>query len=368
MLAFVLAALAMAAMLMPQGRLLAQDAQPAPDAPLKVVIKPLDPFVMVDGDTYRGFSIDLWREVAARMQRQYEYEFVETVSDQLARVEERAADLAITGISITKEREENVDFSVPYFRAGLLMMTAKTGTVGWAAPGQMLISLIQSPGFLRIIGVLGILIAIMGHVFWFLERRRNPDFPKPYVRGVWEGIWYSVVTLVTVGYGDRTAKSVAGRFAAMGWMFLSLFLVANFTANITSRLTLNELQGVIRSENDLPGKQIATVTGSTAAQYLTDRRLSFVGVETITDAYSLLERGSVDVIVYDSPVLLYYANGEGQGSVQVVGTIFQPQNYGVAFPTGSEEREIVNRELLGIFEDGTYEQIYARWFDSATLE
>lgn len=336
-----------------------------PDRSLQVVVKPLEPFVIVDGDSYRGFSIDLWREIAARMGRTYDLKLVDTVQDQLDTIAQKRADLAITGISITKAREEVVDFSLPYFKAGLQIMTATGGTSAWATPLQMLQALVSSPEFLRIVTVLAVLIVVLGHVFWLLERRRNPDFPRPYLRGVWEGTWYTVVTLVTVGYGDRTAKSIPGRLVAMGWMFLSLFLVATFTANITSQLTVSQIQGAIRGEQDLPGKRIATVAASTAAQYLTERRLPFTAVEAVADAYALLERGAADAIVYDSPVLLYYANGAGQGKVHIVGDIFQPQDYGVALPTGSPEREHVNQALLELIEDGTYDQIYQRWFSSS---
>ncbi|MFN2168302.1 MAG: transporter substrate-binding domain-containing protein, partial [Anaerolineae bacterium] len=86
---------------------------------LRVVIKPLVPFVIADGDSYRGFSIDLWQEIANRMGRNYDYQFVETVKEQLDTVEQDRADIAITGISITRAREEAVDFSLPYFQAGL---------------------------------------------------------------------------------------------------------------------------------------------------------------------------------------------------------------------------------------------------------
>ena len=174
------------------------------------------------------------------------------------------------------------------------------------------------------------------------------------------------MTLVTVGYGDRTAKSIPGRLLAITWMFISLFLIANFTANITSRLTLSQFQGAIQSEADLPGKRIATVMGSTAAEYLTDRRLSFIGVEAVENAYALLERGNVDVVVYDSPVLLYYVHGAGQGKVNVTGDIFQPQDYGIAFPTRSPHREHVNQTLLELFEDGAYDLLYDRWFGQQT--
>ena len=342
------------------------DAQSAPvrqQQKLRVAIKPLTPFVMVDEEAaYHGFSIELWEEVAERLEIDYEYHYVESVDDQLEAIKNGVADLAITGISMTKEREEAFDFSMPYFRAGLQMLVRDRTGAEWTAPLMMLQLIVFSPEFLSILAGLGLLVIIIGHLFWFTERRNNPDFPSTYIPGVWEGIWYAVVTLMTVGYGDRTAKSIAGRLLAMLWMLVSIFLVANFTANITSRLTLSQFDSRIRSVADMAGHRIATVEGSTAAEYLSARRLPFIEVAAIEEAYALLENDKVDIVVYDSPVLLYYANGAGQGKVRVVGDLFEPQQYAVAFPPHSRAREPINRALLEIVEDGVYDHIYSRWF------
>ena len=40
------------------------------------------------------------------------------------------------------------------------------------------------------------------------------------------------------------------------------------------------------------------------------------------------------------------------GNVQVAGSLFEPQQYGIAFPSRSQAREPVNRALLEIMEDG----------------
>jgi polar amino acid transport system substrate-binding protein len=331
--------------------------------PQRVVIKPLVPFVFAEGDTYRGFSIDLWQEMAARMGRDYEYLYVDTITEQLDAVQQGRADLGITGITITKEREQTLDFSLPYFRSGLQILVPATGGANeWVTPIDVLRQSFSSPVFYRTLVRLAGLILIVGHVFWLLERKRNKDFPVSYVRGVWEGIWYSVVTLVTVGYGDRTARTVVGRLVAMGWMFISLLLVASFTANITSQLTVNHFQGLIQGPEDLPGKRIATVTGSTAASYLADRQIAYQGVKTVDDAYRLLDTGKVDAVVYDGPVLQYHALTEGNGRVNVVGEMFERQYYGIALPTGSPDREAINRTLLEIMEDGTYDRLLDRWF------
>ena len=340
----------------------AQGAAGLQNAPLRVVVKSLTPFVMIDDGSYTGFSIDLWQEIASRMGVEYEYSVVDNVSEQINAVNQGAGDLAITGISITKTREEMIDFTQPYFRAGLQLLT-KSDARAWTGPHAVLGALVLSSEFLTVVGGLIVTVIVVGHAFWLIERRRNPDFPQRYLPGVWEGIWYTVVTLVTVGYGDRTARSVPGRLLAMLWMFASVLLVANFTANITSQLTFHQFQGSIQSVADLPGKRIATVDNSTAAQYLANHRLPFVDTPTIEDAYALLQSDEVDVVVYDSPVLLYYAHGEGRGKVQVTGDVFEPEQYGIVVATGSSLREQINRTLLSIYEDGRYDAIYAHWFD-----
>jgi len=358
-----LCVVACVALLLPPERLAAQEGA-APES-LRVVIKPLTPFVAKTSDgEYIGFSIDLWKEIAQRAQLPYTFQWVNTVTEQLDAVRNGEADVAITGISITRQREETLDFSLPYFKSGLQVMTAVEQASGWSSPLTTLLALLFSRSVYNMVGELVIAIVIVGHLFWLLERRGNPDFPRAWLPGVWEGIWYAVVTLVTVGYGDRTARSVAGRLVAIVWMFTSLLIVANFTANLTSQLTVDHFQGTIDGLSDLPGKQVATVEGSTAAGFLEDQGIAFTPTRSIDEAYTLLQDATVEAIVYDLPVLLYHAAGEGQGQVELVGAIFQPQDYGIAFAPDSHLREPVNRALLNLIEDGTYEEIYSRWFGS----
>jgi ABC-type amino acid transport substrate-binding protein len=47
---------------------------------------------------------------------------------------------------------------------------------------------------------------------------------------------------------------------------------------------------------------------------------------------------------------------------ETVGPLFDIQYYGFMFPEGSELRETVNRALLKLKEDGTYDGIYDKWF------
>ncbi|MBE0705526.1 MAG: transporter substrate-binding domain-containing protein, partial [Afipia sp.] len=331
-------------------------AQEAPAEPLRVAIKPLLPFVIYNDDgTYSGFSIDLWEEIASRTGVSFTYVPLETVAEVLDYVRDSRADVGIAGISITRDREEFVDFTQPMFNAGLQIMTAAAGT----NPGPELILQFFSPTILIGMGIMIVALILVGHFVWLAERR-NPNFPDEYLPGVGEGIWWAAASLI--GAGENMPRSVAGRVGAFVWIVLGIFLIAYLTADLSAQNTVQQLQSTIGGVDDLPGKRVATVDGTTAANYLRDQRLIFTPLTNIEEGYALLEAGDIDALVYDSPVLVYYANVEARGKVTISGPLFERQDYGIALPTGSPMREVIDRALLEILEDNVYDQIYERWF------
>ena len=62
----------------------------------------------------------------------------------------------------------------------------------------------------------------------------NPG--DPYFKQLGESMWWAVVTMTTVGYGDKYPTSSGGRIIAIVLMYSSLVLVALFTATISSML------------------------------------------------------------------------------------------------------------------------------------
>jgi polar amino acid transport system substrate-binding protein len=215
---------------------------------------------------------------------------------------------------------------------------------------------------MAILGFLGLLNLLFAHLIWLTERHHNPDFPKSYLRGVGEGLWWAVVTVVTVGYGDRTPKGLLGRAIAIVWMLGSVLLIANITAAITSRLTVERLQSQVSGLSDLPGKRVVTVANTTADQFLSASAIAHGTVEQVEQAYALLEAGEADAVVYDAPILNYYASTRGQGKVRMVGEVFKPEPYGIALQRNSPYRKAINRAILEIFTDGTHRQLTQRWF------
>jgi voltage-gated potassium channel len=54
------------------------------------------------------------------------------------------------------------------------------------------------------------------------------------IRSVWDGLWWAVVTIATVGYGDRFPVSVGGRIVGFLLMFFGVGMMSLFTATIAS--------------------------------------------------------------------------------------------------------------------------------------
>ena len=345
----------------------AQDVAPAPGQRLKVGTRVIAPFVTREADgSLGGFSIELWRAVAREMNAGFDFVEKPTLPELLGDVRDVRTDLAIAAISITAEREKNFDFSQPMFDAGLQIMVAADVARGGGLSG--LATVLKSPALLEILGVLLVLIVLPAPFIWWIERREPNSVAagKTPIGGVFNAMYWSASTLGT--QATHMPLRPLGKFIAVVWMFVSVVFVSYFTAVVTSSLTVKQLEQGISGPQDLVGKKVATTTGSTGANYLRQANIDALEVPQIELAYAPLRDGRVQAIVYDAPVLLYFATHGGKGKVQMAGQIFRPESYGILFPSGSALRKPVNEALLRTKESGEYRALYRKWFTADEKE
>ena len=328
------------------------------DRPLRVAIRPIIPFVMKQGDQWTGFSIDLWDAVANRLNLDYTWVEVQSDVEMMDAVASGAADVAISALAMTPEREQAVDFTVPYFDSGLQIMVRAEND----RPLLNAIKSLLSPAILQFIGVALVIVFVLANVLWLSERRSNPKFQRGYGRSLVEGLWGVMLIIATGEYGDRDVPNVVKRLMVAAMWLFGVVLVAQFTATVTSSLTVQQLQSSIKGPSDLPGKTIATAPGSIAAAYLTQLGLPYVEVTDGEEAYKMITQGQVQAIVFDAPTLQYWAAKRGQGVLQLVGPVFRPVKYGIAVADGSPLRKKLNQAMLTLYQEGTYEDIYGKWF------
>lgn len=329
---------------------------------LTVATKQFEPFVNYQKNEYVGFSIDLWDAIAKLLKTDYDLYAVDSIEALLKEVESNTADVAIAGITITADREETLDFSHPYYESGLQILVASNDRALSQTMWGRIFSVFLRPQLYYGIVIFIFILLIAAHVIWLVERKHNPEFPQQYAQGIWESFWWAAVTVTTVGYGDKTPRKILGKLFGLFWMCAGYFIFAYFTATVTTSFTLEELQTTINSSQDLPGKQVATIAGTTAVEYLRGQNLEPIQYDTKEEAYLALGDKEIDAIVYDAPALQYYANHQGRNKVKVVGSSFQLQSYGIALPINSPYRKSINAALLNLMEDGTYNQIEEKWF------
>jgi ABC-type amino acid transport substrate-binding protein len=326
--------------------------------PLQVSIIEILPYVIKDGEHYIGFSIDIWNEVANRLELPFAYVEVASISEQLEAIQQGEVDFGISAINKTSEQEKVLDFSYAYHISGLQIMTSSNA--GGAFLSALLKTLLRDL-LIIVIGLL-LIIAIFANLFWLTERKTNPQIPQDYILGMRESFWYTAVTVTTVGYGDITPHSRLGRVFAIFWMFAGIFVIAGFTASVTSQVTVNRLDSAISDVDDLVDKRVVTVQGTTAESYLTTERISHVVVSDLDQAVEMLSVDEVDAIVHDKSALTYYLTAVDRGQFELAGTPFYLVFHSIAMPKDSPYREEVNIALLEIFEDGTATELYEKWF------
>lgn len=331
------------------------------DSILKIGISPFSPFVMVSREKPAGVSIDTWKILAQKLSIEYEFVKYKGVADKLQGLKDGKIDIAIGGITITEEREELFDFTHPVYHTGLDILipkTARTTLIG-------LISSLFKGDKIIFFGGLLILVVIAGHIIWVVERsskKTTTTFHRKYFPGVFEGMYWALITASTIGYGDKVPKRWIGRILAAIIIIIFLPLFGYFIAQLSSDLTMQNLKANINGPEDLWGRRVAVVRGTTSYDYMQKGHAHTDAYDKIEDTFEDLLNGSVDAVVYDAPNLLYYANGKGSGKVRVVGKLFEAQDYGLALPQGSPLREKLNRAILLLIESDELEQIETKWF------
>ncbi|MGD9246398.1 MAG: transporter substrate-binding domain-containing protein [Desulfobacteraceae bacterium] len=325
---------------------------------LAVDIQITAPCVMHYNSTYTGFDIELWEEIAKELGRSFTYHETD-LKGIFKDLVEGQVDAAFSCITITEEREKLVDFSHHYLDSGLRIMVLNKTKFSLTESLKSLFS----PIVVKSITYIGMFIIICGHVFWLVERGHKCVSTK-YFPGIFQAFWYVLVTMTTVGYGDIVPRNWVGRVMACLVMVIGIGFFGWAIAQLSSEITIEKLQSGISDHRDLRNKLVATVEGTTSVAALENIDAFVVTAKTIDLAYEKLLKDEVDALVFDAPTIIYYARNKGAGKVSVVGPLFDIQYYGFLFPHGSELREPVNRALLKLRKNGTYDRLYSKWFGS----
>ncbi|CAM4922473.1 unnamed protein product [Rotaria socialis] len=290
----------------------------------------------------------------------------QTYSRLINALENGDYDILIGDITITATRRELVSFSSSIFDSSLRIIMRKN-----TADSVDFLSYLKpfSVGLWILLFIASVYAAIL---ICLLERHENEALQaKSIISSVAMSLWYSVGTIM--GYGaDFHARTAAGRLVTLGLYFLSLVLVATYTANLTSNLTISMSKSIISGIDDIkigkiPFHRIGIHVGTTEEEYylreISGGSRNYYPIKSYEEIYHSLLNGTVDASFIDTGAGEYmtstiYCN------LALVGADFDKSAFGIVLP----KRWIYGQELdvtiLSLRESGVLHDLKRKWFQT----
>ena len=277
---------------------------------------------------WTGFEIDRLNLVAKSSGHKIKYRELSDPRDRFQALREGTADIVLGGNTITSAREANsIDFTFPTFDSGLSI------AVPWHSgkeSGSRLMSVVYAYAHWELIP-LSLAAFVLACVFFRQLKRSEAN------------------------------SVIRGSLAMIGLVAIIIMVHADVMTRLHDR---DEVIAKITKPDDLMGVGVATKRQTTSSELLPTYGARIHLTDTIEDALRELRNSDdVEAVVFDSPVLWYYAIQGEFGQLRVVGDQFAQQKYGLAVRQDDDELlEMLNRSLLEQDEQGLTEQLRKVYF------
>ncbi|XP_038164653.1 glutamate receptor ionotropic, delta-1-like isoform X3 [Cyprinodon tularosa] len=373
---------------------------------VKVVTLLEDPFVMVAENIlgqpkrYKGFSIDVLDALAKILGFKYEiYQVADSKygsqlpngswNGMIGDLINKRADLAVSAITITPERENVVDFSKRYldYSVGILLRKPeeKINIFSLFAPFDLAVWACIAAA----IPVVGVLIFLLNRLQALRSSSSQNAPPGHLTNEVGSGTLHSAIWIVYGAFvqqgGDSVVGSVALRIVMGSWWLFTLIVCSSYTANLAAYLTVSRMDHAIRSFQDL-ARQIevdyGTVRDSAVYDYFRNKGTNPLEQDsTYAELWRTISKNdgldysvsspsegirkakkSPYAFLWDMAVLEYAALTDDDCAVTVSGNSMSSKGYGIAMQHGSPYRDLFSQKILELQERGDLDIMKQKWW------
>ncbi|CAH1182546.1 unnamed protein product [Phyllotreta striolata] len=344
---------------------------------------------------FEGYAVDLIHEISRVLGFNYSIKLVpdgrhgslnratKEWDGMIRELLDQKADLAIADLTITYDREQAVDFTMPFMNLGISILYRKP--------------IKQSPNLFSFLSPLSLDVwiymatAYLGvSVLLFILARFSPyEWDDPHsCRGappavlenqftLLNSLWFTVGTLMQQG-SDIAPKAVSTRMVAGMWWFFTLIMISSYTANLAAFLTVERMDSPIETAEDLAKQtkiKYGALRGGSTAAFFRDSNFSTYqrmwafmesqrppvftssnqeGVEQVVKgkgSYAfLMESTSIEYVI------------ERNCQLQQVGSLLDSKGYGIATPPNSPFRTPISGAILKLQEEGKLHILKTRWW------
>ncbi len=306
------------------------------------------PFIVENGSSLSGINVWLWKKVADDLDLNYRLVPM-AFSDMLDSLESGGVDVSINPLTITSKRSKVMEFTHSFYASNSTIAVAERSSY------QKLLSYLKgffNQNFLKGLLVLLLIIFLFGLIGWYFERKEDQQFRKGY-RGIWDGVWWSAVTLTTVGYGDKTPKTRMGKIAALVLMFGGLLFISGLTASIASSLTVTQLNSNPDGFHAFKERSIGTIKNSSSNSFLNEHFFKDIQLfEAVVPGLNQLRDGEIEAFMYDEPIMKYRIQEDSTlAKLQLLPVRFDVQFYAFGLAKHNTALEqMVSQRILEIME------------------
>jgi ABC-type amino acid transport substrate-binding protein len=357
----------------------------------------------LDGnDQFEGYAVDLihelsklvnfkykWREVADKKYGSKEVLPNGTIvwNGMIGEIVRGVADLAIVDLTITAQREEAVDFTLPFMNTGISILfkkpTTKVTTLfSFLSPFS---SDVWAYVLAAYCGISAILF-LVGHLSpyeWADPhpcRHLNPDSDLTVLKNQFSllnSFWFTIGSLMQQG-SDLTPRSMSTRTIAGIWYFFTLIMISSYTANLAAFLTVEKVVYPIENVRDLSNQQEikygCVESGSTCLFFHDSQIDTYKKIDETMRRHRTYVRSNDEgqkrvgegkfAFFMESTTIEYII--ERNCNLTQIGGLLDSKGYGIALAKKSRHkrpyRTLLNEGILHLQETGMLHVLKNRWW------
>ncbi|XP_030592772.1 glutamate receptor ionotropic, delta-2 [Archocentrus centrarchus] len=363
---------------------------------LRVVTVLEEPFVMVSENVlgkpkkYQGFSIDVLDALSNYLGFKYEiyvapdHKYGSLQPDGqwnglMGELVFKRADVGLSALTITPERESVVDFTTRYmdYSVGVLLRKAERTVDMFAC---------LAPFDLSLWACIAGTVLLVGILVYLLNWLNPPRLPMGSVSSttLYNSMWFVYGSFVQQG-GEVPYTTLATRMMMGVWWMFALIVISSYTANLAAFLTITRIENSIQSLQDL-SKQTelpyGTVLDSAVYDQVRSKAMNpFERDPMYSQMWRMINRtgGSDNNVeeskegirkvkygrfgfVWDAAVLEYVANNDEDCSFYTVSNNAPDRGYGIAMQHGSPYRDIFSQRILELQQNGDMDILKLKWW------
>ncbi|XP_076859713.1 glutamate receptor ionotropic, delta-2 isoform X3 [Brachyhypopomus gauderio] len=363
---------------------------------LRVVTVLEEPFVMVSENVlgkpkkYQGFSIDVLDALSNYLGFKYEIYVAPdhkygsqqadgTWNGLIGELVFKRADVGISALTITPERESVVDFTARY-------MDHSVGVLLKKAERTMDMFACLAPFDLSLWACIAGTVLLVGTLVYLLNWLNPPRLPMGSVSSttLYNSMWFVYGSFVQQG-GEVPYTTLATRMMMGVWWLFALVVISSYTANLAAFLTISRIENSIQSLQDL-SKQTelpyGTVLDSAVYEQLRSKGMNpFERDPMYAQMWRMINRtGGAEnnvedskegvrkvkygrfAFVWDAAVLEYVAVNDEDCAFYTVSSSSPDRGYGIAMQHGSPYRDIFSQRILELQQNGDMDILRLKWW------